>query len=120
MKKIIKLSKPLFLELILMLLTAQPAVALTGVELKSPADINTKILCPIARWMFGIFIAVAVIVILIAAYMYLTAGGDEEQIKKATKTLTYAAIAVAVAIIAGSFPTLIGNLFKVQGISTCR
>lgn len=91
-----------------------------GITLENPEDISTKILCPIARWMFGILISLSVIMVLVGGYMYLTAGGDSEKVSKATKTITYAAIGVAVAIIARGFPILIGSIFPgVSGIRSC-
>jgi hypothetical protein len=55
-----------------------------------------------------------------AAYNYLTAGDDTEKVHRATKTMTYAAIAVVVAILAEGFPVLVGSIFSVgSGWSTC-
>ncbi len=74
-------------------------------------NLNTSLFCPIINAMFGILIFVAVIMILWAAYLYLTAGDDTERVHRATKTMTYAAVAVVVAILAEGFPTLVGSLF---------
>jgi hypothetical protein len=83
-------------------------------------NLDTSLFCPIINGMFGILISVAVIMVLWAAYNYLTAGDDTEKVHRATKTMTYAAIAVAVAIIAEGFPLLVGSIFNQgSGWSTC-
>jgi hypothetical protein len=65
-------------------------------------------------FLFYLLIALSVIMIIVAAYGYLTAQGDAEKVGKATKTLTYVAVAVAVALIAKGFPLLIGDIFSAQ------
>lgn len=82
---------------------------LSGVS--SPGGLDKAIFCPIVDWMFWILISVSIIMVIYAAYIYLTAGDDTEKVHKATKTITYAAVAVAVAIIAKGFPDLIGSIF---------
>ena len=72
---------------------------------------GTSLFCPIIDWMFWVLMAVAVIMVIWAAYLYLTAGEDTEQVHKATKILTYAAVAVVVALIAKGFPLLIESIF---------
>jgi hypothetical protein len=72
--------------------------------------------------MFWILISLAIIMIFWAAYIYLTAGDDTEKVHKATKTITYAAVAVIVALLAKGFPTLVTSIFStstVSGAWTC-
>jgi len=63
-------------------------------------------------WMFWVLMAVSVIMVMWAAYTYLTAGDDTEQVHRATKTLTYAAVAILVALIAKGFPYLVATIFQ--------
>ncbi len=54
----------------------------------------------VLTWALGFAVVVAVIIIIAAGYMYITAAGDENKIKKATTTLTWAVIGLIVAFIA--------------------
>jgi uncharacterized membrane protein len=69
--------------------------------------------------MFMILMVVGTIMVLVAAYLYLTAGGDSEKVSKATKTITYAAVAIIVAILARSFPVIVGAVVGARGIEAC-
>jgi type III secretory pathway component EscV len=86
----------------------------------SVSTLGTNLFCPIQAWMFWILISIAVIMVMWAAYLYLTAGDDPQQVQKATKTMTYAAVAVVVALIAEGFPVLISSIFPAtsSGISS--
>lgn len=68
--------------------------------------------------MFYILISIAIIMVLWAAYNYLVAGDDTEKVSRATKTITYAAIAVVVALLAKGFPVLIGSIFSSSALNT--
>ncbi len=83
-----------------------------GITLKDYTEINSVILCPIARDMFWVLIAISTIMILVSAYMYVTAGGDPEKVGKATKTITYSAVGVVVALLARAFPLVIASIFN--------
>ena len=67
--------------------------------------------CNIIAAMFWILIVVSVIMILIAAFQYVLAGDDTEKTTKARKTLTYAAVGIAVALLATGFPSIIASVF---------
>jgi hypothetical protein len=84
----------------------------------SPGGLDKAIFCPIVDWMFWILISVSVIMVIYAAYNYLVAGDDTEKVHRATKIITYAAIAVAVAVIAKGFPSLIGSIFNANGTTS--
>ena len=47
-----------------------------------------------------------------AAFTYLTAEDDTEKVHRATKTLTFAAVAIVVALVAKGFPYLIMSIFQ--------
>lgn len=83
----------------------QPAGVVTSSE-----DV-TKLFCGALAWMFWGLIVLGVAMVLVGGYMYATAAGDAERVNKATKTLTYAAIAMAVGIIAQGIPYLIASFF---------
>ena len=68
------------------------------------------ILETVRDWFFTIFLVVAVIFLIWAAFLYLTAAGDTEKVGKAKTALIYSIVAIAVALIAGSLPSLIENL----------
>ena len=101
---------------LLALIYAPPAFA--AITLNDPRDINTKILCPIAAYMFWTLIGVSTIMVLVAAFTYLTAGGEAEKVGKAHKTLLYAAAGIIVALIAKGFPAVIGSLVG-ESVSGC-
>lgn len=71
----------------------------------------SKVLCPIVGAMFSVLMVLSSIMVLYGAYTYLTAAGDAEKVSKATKTITYAAVAVVVALIAKNFPFIVATFF---------
>ncbi len=80
--------------------------------------------CSALDYVFMVFLILTVVFVIVAAFYYVTSSGDPEKVKKATKTITYAAIAVAVAIFAVAFPYLIASLFggdisTTTGINNC-
>jgi len=85
-----------------------------NIVVKNASDVNQKLLCPIALFMFNVLIVLATIAVIWGAYLYLTAGGDAEKVTKATKTITYAAVAVVVALIARNFPFIVSSIFNVN------
>ncbi len=81
-------------------------------------NLGSDLFCPIINWMFWVLLAIAVIMVMWAAYTYLTAQDDTEKVYKATKTLTYAAVAIAVGLIAKGFPNLIMSIFPDSSASS--
>ena len=77
-------------------------------------DVNNlgDVFCPVVDWMFWVLLAVSVIMVIWAAYTYLIAEDDTEKVHRATKTLTYAAVAIVVALIAKGFPDLVQTIFS--------
>ncbi len=69
----------------------------------------TAFFCGALVWMFWGLVALSVAMFLVGGYLYATSAGDAEKVGRATKTLTYAAIGVAVALIARGIPILIGS-----------
>ena len=93
--------------------------------LQTVYDLTTaqNLFCNIISWFFWIVITISVIMVLYAAYTYVTATDNSEKTERARKTLTYAAVGIAVALIAVGFPHLIGDIFPggaaVYGIGNC-
>ena len=54
----------------------------------------------ILNWMIGAAAVICVVMLIAAGYSYMTAGGDEQKVGKATKTLTNAIIGLAICFIA--------------------
>lgn len=94
---------------------ASPVYAVLTID--KPEDINKNILCPIAGYMFWILVALSTIMVLYAAFMYMTSQGDAEKVSKATKTITYAAVAIVVALLAKGFPMLIASIVGADDLS---
>lgn len=103
MKKIVSL---LVLTVSLALVSA-PALVLAydpgepeyGVNLTAE-QIKEDVLPGIRNWVAGIVGILGVIMILWGAISYMTAGGDEEKVGKAKKTIVYGIIGIAIAILA--------------------
>ena len=64
------------------------------------------------NWFFGIALVVAAIMLVYAGFNYVTAGGNDEKIKTATKTLIFALIGVAIALLARGLPLLIQEFLQ--------
>jgi len=54
----------------------------------------------VLNWFIGAAAVVCVVMLIAAGYSYMTAGGDEQKVGKATKTLTNAIIGLAICFIA--------------------
>ena len=54
----------------------------------------------ILNWAIGAAAVICVVMLIAAGYSYMTAGGDENKVKTATKTLTNAIIGLAICFIA--------------------
>ena len=64
------------------------------------------------NWFFGIALVIAAIMLVYAGFNYVTAAGNEEKIKTATKTLIFALIGVAIALLAKGLPLLIQEFLQ--------
>ena len=62
-------------------------------------EVNSLIV-NILNWAIGAAAVICVIMLIVAGYSYMTAGGDENKVKTATKTLTNAIIGLAICFIA--------------------
>jgi hypothetical protein len=75
--------------------------------------------CTIMSWVFTFALVIGVIGILIAAFKYMTAGGDATKVSEAHKTVTWAAIGIAVALMAAGVPALIGSILGASVPNAC-
>jgi len=103
------------------MLTATAAYAVTNPPVTSVTDSAgvANLLCNIVAWFFWIVLTISVIMVLYAAYTYTTAADDQEKTSKARRTLTYAAVGIAVALIAVNFPSIVSTIIPGEaGIST--
>lgn len=71
----------------------------------------TAVICSFLAYFFWIVLVVSVIMVLYAAFTYVTAGEDTEKTSKARRTLTYAAVGIAVALLATALPDIVGSIF---------
>lgn len=67
----------------------------------------------IAKWIFGIFLAVSIIYILWAAYLYLS--GDDKKIAEARGRIIAAGVAIGIALLARGVGVLVGSLLGPAG-----
>lgn len=87
----------------------------TGLFLTSAAYAQSSVLDPInggvetplmdmvyrlINYAIGLAALVCVVMLIVAGYSYITAGGDEDKVSKATKTLTNAIIGLVICLIA--------------------
>ncbi len=85
----------------------------------SPSDV-TNLFCGALLWMFWGLLVLSIAMFLVGGYFYATSAGDAEKVGKATKTLTYAAIGVAIALVAQGIPLIVGSVFGVtSGLNAC-
>lgn len=98
-----------------LILGATPLIAGAQGELPKvdlTKDSITTVLESLRDWFAGIVVIIAVIAILYGAVLYLTAGGDEEKVGKAKKTIMYGAVGVLIAILAYGVFTLISSFLQ--------
>jgi hypothetical protein len=104
--------------------TPGPAVA-NGGNATPSAEITSvqsvlNFVCTAFGWMFYFLIALAVVFVVIAAYRYLTSGGNPEKTSTAGKTIMYAAIAVAVALLARAIPLIVADFLGANNTGTLQ
>jgi hypothetical protein len=84
-------------------------------RLKNPlkAETFTKLFVRIANWVAGFVAILAVLVVMIGGIQYMVAGGDEEKIKSARKTIKWALIGLVIALLSWS---LLKELLGILGV----
>ncbi len=86
-----------------------PVSVFASTIIDTPSGV-VKLIDNLGNWAYGILLGLGVIFIVVAGYMFLFSGGDTEKTEKAKKTIIYAAIAVAVAILAKGIIALLQTL----------
>ena len=86
-----------------------PSASLGG---DSPVAAVTNLFKSVTNVFATVVLALAVIFILVSAFNFITAGGDNEKIATARRTLIYALVGVAVAFLAFALPALVGTFIK--------
>ncbi len=76
---------------------------------------TAEIIFSLAQWFLIIVGTIAVIVALYSAFLFITGGSNEEQIKKAKKTLIWALVGVVIATVAFSIITFAESLITQSG-----
>jgi hypothetical protein len=64
----------------------------------------------IANYVFYAVIPIAVIFIIWSGILFLAAGGNEERVTKAKRSITYSVVGLAIALIGGGFVTLLQSI----------
>lgn len=88
-----------------------PASAFAQTDLREPQQVLGTIV-KIGNLMGQFLMAISVIVILYAGFQYMTAGGNEEKVSDATKTLTYAIVGIVVGLLAFSVGPILTGFFQ--------
>lgn len=85
------------------------------VDFPNPLGTNSVIVLigRIVRFFYAIAIPLAIIMIIYVGILFLTAGGNEEQLKKAKKTMIWIAVGIAVILIGRGVITLIKDILGV-------
>ena len=64
-------------------------------------------------WMFWGLLVLGVAMFLVGGYKYVTSGGEPEKRSGANRTLLYATVAIAVALVAAGIPYIVASFFNV-------
>ncbi|MBI2639471.1 MAG: hypothetical protein HYW90_01095 [Candidatus Sungbacteria bacterium] len=67
----------------------------------------------IVRWFTAIIFIIAIIMILVAAFLFITAAGNQERVDMARRTLLYALLGIAVALVAQLAASFVANVLGV-------
>lgn len=104
----------IILLIFILFLLAPSAWAGTDIGFPNPLGDTTDIYAlidSILNWLIPVGITLCTIVIIIGGIMFMTAGGSEDKVTRAKKTLTYAVIGLVVLIIAKGIETIILSFF---------
>lgn len=74
----------------------------------------TDLVIRIAKWFYGIVLALAIIFLALAGLQYFTAGGDEQKLTAAKRNSLYAIIGIAILLGSWLIIVLISNILGVE------
>lgn len=82
------------------------------VNFANPTTTNTteELVTSIVNWLLGITSAVVIIFLVYGGIMYITSSGDENQIEKSKKIITYAIIGLFLVLVSYSVVTTLNNI----------
>jgi hypothetical protein len=86
---------------------------LPDIGINSGDDVLT-VVRTVGLWIFAAVMAIAVVFLVVAAFLWVTAGGNEENIKKARTMLINALIGVAIALAAQGLVNVVASILKVE------
>jgi len=109
MKKILKKVAIAGISFLPLLSFAQIGQIEVGSPITTAGDFK-RLLADVFNWVFGIVLFVSVVMLLVGGFQYVTSGGDDGKIKTAKKTLTYAIIGIAIAILSRAIVFVINSL----------
>jgi threonine/homoserine/homoserine lactone efflux protein len=96
-----------------LLLTSLLALPVMALAQAVPPEISiTDAIYRVTNWLFAILMSLAAVFLIYGGVLFVTASGNEEQIAKARKTLTYALIGVAVALLARGAVTFLRTVIE--------
>lgn len=75
--------------------------------------------CKVVGWFETLIFAVAIIMILVAAFQFLTAGGNEEKVATARKSLIWGVVGIAVALFARVAKQFVASALGGSGAAAC-
>lgn len=101
-----------FLPTLLSVPVAYAQLDLPGVvqPVASGGTVITFVCTVVFKWIFTGIIFLSIALALYAAFNYMTAAGEPAKVTKANKTLMFVAAGIVVAILARTFPIVVGSL----------
>lgn len=91
-----------------------PALASAQVPNPLKAGTFTELIASISDFLLNIGGALATLMILYGGFLYVTSAGDEQKVKAAHQTLTYAIVGLVVVIIGKGFIYVIQDIIGVS------
>ena len=88
-------------------------------DITTAEDVVIKIICPIFRWMFVVFMAVGVMMLIWVAYLYLSSSGESEKVHEANRALLYVVVAFAVGFLSLTIPSIVSTFLQGPAVSVC-
>lgn len=84
---------------------------------QSPTGVTSipQLIQKVLNFAIGFAVVVCVVILIFAGYQYMTAGGDENKISTATKSLTWAIVGLVVCFIAVLLVKFVGDTILGQG-----